>query len=133
MTRAYSVRLILLAALLSGMEMALPYFPLEISHGTFALLSFSISAAALVVRFIAQKDLLNEDLTKPLEESEKETKNVRNSGWFSGRRNRYWFGNANDPGARRTPDQRILRSGGHPYNLLWGNFGRKSWRPGDRQ
>lgn len=59
--RAWSVRLMLLAALLSGLEVALPlmhgFLPLD--PGVFALLSFAATAGAVVARFIAQKGLTN--------------------------------------------------------------------------
>lgn len=59
--RAWSVRLMLLAALLSGLEVALPllqdFFPLD--PGVFALLSFTVTVAAFVARFLPQKGLSN--------------------------------------------------------------------------
>lgn len=55
--RAWSVRLMLLAALLSGAEFALPYFGDKVPPGVFAALGFVVTGAALVARFIAQKGL----------------------------------------------------------------------------
>lgn len=55
--RAWSVRLMLLAALLSGAEFALPYFGDKVPSGVFAALGFVVTGAALVARLIAQKGL----------------------------------------------------------------------------
>ncbi len=61
LVHAWSVRLMLLAALLSGLEVALPlmhgFFPLD--PGVFAMLSFLSTAGAVIARFIAQKGLSN--------------------------------------------------------------------------
>jgi hypothetical protein len=62
LTKAWSVRLIILAALLSGIEVALPIIgqtiePLDlIPPGTFAILSGLTSAGALIARVMAQPD-----------------------------------------------------------------------------
>jgi len=56
--RAYSVRLMLLAAALSGLEVA---GSLPIPAGAFAALSFLTVAAAFVARFVAQKGLSDAD------------------------------------------------------------------------
>lgn len=60
--RAWSVRLTLLAALLSGIEVALPLVGdrLPVPPGIFAGLSFIITAGAFVARFVAQKDVSDE-------------------------------------------------------------------------
>lgn len=55
--KAWSVRLMVLAALLSGAEFALPYFGDKVSPGLFAALGFVVTGAALVARLIAQKGL----------------------------------------------------------------------------
>jgi hypothetical protein len=57
--RAWSSRLMLLAGLLSGLEVVLPLLNgvLPIPPGIFAALSFVTVAAAFVARVIAQKDL----------------------------------------------------------------------------
>lgn len=55
--KAWSVRLMVLAALLSGSEFALPYFGDKVPPGVFAALGFVVTGAALVARFIAQKGL----------------------------------------------------------------------------
>ncbi|WP_376742164.1 hypothetical protein [Ensifer canadensis] len=54
---AWSIRLMLLAALLSGTEVALPFFEYSIPAGIFAALSALTTAAALVARFVAQAPL----------------------------------------------------------------------------
>ncbi len=59
-TRAWSIRLIILAGLLSGLEVALPYFGDFIAPGRFALLSVAVTAGAFVARLTAQKDLEDE-------------------------------------------------------------------------
>lgn len=55
--RAWSVRLIAIAAVLSGFEVALPFLNLPILPGYFALLSGLVTAAALVARIVAQEGL----------------------------------------------------------------------------
>lgn len=57
--RAWSARLMLLAAVLSGVEVALPLLGgvLPIPPGLFAALTCVTVAAAFVARFIAQKGL----------------------------------------------------------------------------
>ncbi|UXN64398.1 hypothetical protein N8E89_00465 [Phyllobacterium sp. A18/5-2] len=59
--KAWSSRLMLLAGLLSGLEVMLPLLDgvLPIPPGIFAALSFVTVAAAFVARVIAQKDLDN--------------------------------------------------------------------------
>lgn len=60
LTRAWSMRLIILASLLSGFEVALPVIretiePLQIvPTGVFAILSFVATAAAGIARVVAQ-------------------------------------------------------------------------------
>lgn len=57
--RAWSIRLILLAGLLSGLEVALPFLDglLPVPPGAFAALSLVTTAGAFVARLVAQKDL----------------------------------------------------------------------------
>lgn len=57
--KAWSVRLLLLAGLLSGLEVALPLIDgvYEIPRGVFAALSAVTVAAAFVARLLAQKGL----------------------------------------------------------------------------
>ena len=55
--KAWSVRLMAVASILSGCEAVLPYTESILPRGTFALLSFVIVTLALFARFIAQKEL----------------------------------------------------------------------------
>ena len=60
--RAWSIRLMLLAGLLSCLEVVLPLLDgvLPIPPGIFAALSFVTVAAAFIARVVAQKDLDND-------------------------------------------------------------------------
>jgi len=51
----------LIAAVLSGIEVALPFFADSIPRGPFALLSFVAVALAFVARLVAQKDFADEN------------------------------------------------------------------------
>lgn len=53
--RAWSARLMLLAALLSGVEIILPFYSDAVPPRTFAALSFLAVAGAFIARFIAQQ------------------------------------------------------------------------------
>jgi len=53
---AWSVRLLFVAAILSGLEAALPYLPLPIPPGALAGLTVVVVAAAFVARIVAQKE-----------------------------------------------------------------------------
>lgn len=53
-SHAWSMRLMLLAAVLSGVEAALPFFTDFIPQGLFGALAGLVSAAALVARIVAQ-------------------------------------------------------------------------------
>jgi hypothetical protein len=55
--KAWSLRLMALAAVLSGVEVALPLFQDAIPRGLFALLSVAAVAGAFVARLVAQKDI----------------------------------------------------------------------------
>jgi len=60
--RAWSIRLMVLAAILSGLEAALPFghnlgWLDWLPGGLFALLTFAVVAAAFVSRIVAQKNL----------------------------------------------------------------------------
>lgn len=55
--KAWSIRLMLLAGVLSGVEIVLPLFADAIPRGAFAALSGVSVAAAFVARLMAQKDL----------------------------------------------------------------------------
>lgn len=54
---AWSVRLMILAALLSGGEAALPLLDLPIPAGLFAILTLLVTVAAFVARFVVQSSL----------------------------------------------------------------------------
>ncbi|RYE43597.1 MAG: hypothetical protein EOP24_27620 [Hyphomicrobiales bacterium] len=54
---AWSVRLMIVAALLSGAEAALPFLDLPIPAGLFAILTLLVTVAAFVARFIVQRSL----------------------------------------------------------------------------
>lgn len=55
--KAWSVRLMLIAGLLSGLEVALPFFAADLPRNLFAGLSALVVGAALVARIVAQKDM----------------------------------------------------------------------------
>ena len=55
--KAWSVRLMVLAALLSGVEVVVPLFADTLPHGVFATLSGLSVSAAFVARLVAQKDV----------------------------------------------------------------------------
>lgn len=55
--RAWSVRFMILAAVLSALEVALPFFEDHFPRGLFAGMSGACVAAAFVARLIAQKDV----------------------------------------------------------------------------
>lgn len=58
--KAWSVRLIVLAAIFSAAEVVVPLFYDAMPRNTFALLSGVTTAAALMARVIMQKDVPNE-------------------------------------------------------------------------
>lgn len=55
--RAWSIRLIVVAGLLSGLEVMIPILGMDWPPGVLALASFVAVAAAFIARLIAQKDL----------------------------------------------------------------------------
>lgn len=55
--KAWSVRLMAFASVLSGCEAILPYASEFLPRGSFAGLSFLIVTGALLSRFMAQKDM----------------------------------------------------------------------------
>jgi len=57
---AWSVRLMALAALLSGVEVALPFLGDFAAPGKLALFTSFVTAGAFVARFVAQKELHDE-------------------------------------------------------------------------
>ena len=54
--RAWSIRLMIAAGILSGVETILPFFSDALPRGLFAVLSFGAVAAAFVARLLAQKE-----------------------------------------------------------------------------
>jgi hypothetical protein len=56
--KAWSIRFIILAGILTGLEVILPMFSVYFPVGTFALLSFGCVVAAFVARIMVQKDLM---------------------------------------------------------------------------
>lgn len=59
--KAWSVRLLVVAAALSGTEVALPFFADSFPRGPFAALSFLAVASAFVARLVAQKEFADEN------------------------------------------------------------------------
>lgn len=57
--KAWSIRLLLLAGVLSAFEVALPFFGDGMPRGTFAALSGLSVGGAFVARLLAQKDMAN--------------------------------------------------------------------------
>lgn len=55
--RSWSLRFIILAGLLSGCEVVLPFFAEQIPQNLFAALSFLAVAAAFIARLVAQKGI----------------------------------------------------------------------------
>ena len=55
--RSWSLRFIILAGVLSGLEVILPFFSDEIPRNIFAALSFVAVSAAFVARLVAQKGI----------------------------------------------------------------------------
>ena len=60
--KAWSFRLVLLAAVLSGLEIVLPYMVDKFPNGVFIMLSFVVTVAALIARVIAQPKMDNSDV-----------------------------------------------------------------------
>ena len=58
--KLWSVRLGVVAGLLSGVEVVLPFFESSMPRGWFALASFFFTVAAVVARAIAQPKLAQE-------------------------------------------------------------------------
>jgi hypothetical protein len=57
LARAWSARLMILAALFSGAEVALPYCTKLVPAGAMAALSLLVVSGAFVMRFLAQKNM----------------------------------------------------------------------------
>lgn len=60
--RAWSIRLLLVAGLLSGIEAALPFITfIPIPQGYLALLAFIATGGAFITRLLAQKNMESSD------------------------------------------------------------------------
>lgn len=59
--RAWSIRLVLLAGVLSAIEVTLPFLEPRFPPGIFAAASGLAAGAAFVARLVAQKGLKNEE------------------------------------------------------------------------
>jgi hypothetical protein len=55
--KAWSIRFMILAGVLSGIEVILPFFAHDIPRGPFAALSFLAVSAAFVSRLVAQRNV----------------------------------------------------------------------------
>jgi hypothetical protein len=55
--KAWSIRLMLLAAVLSGVEVILPFFANSFPRGPFAAMSFLAVAGAFIARLVAQRNI----------------------------------------------------------------------------
>lgn len=55
LTKAWSIRFIILAGILTGLEIILPLFNESIPQNLFAALSFVCVSAALIARLVAQR------------------------------------------------------------------------------
>jgi len=55
--RSWSLRFIILAGILSGIEVILPFFSDEIPRNIFAALSFLAVSAAFIARLVAQRGI----------------------------------------------------------------------------
>ncbi|NBT61381.1 MAG: hypothetical protein EBT02_06340 [Planctomycetia bacterium] len=55
--KAWSIRFMVIAAILSGIEIILPIFGDQIPKNLFAILSFFFVAAAFISRIVAQRDV----------------------------------------------------------------------------
>jgi hypothetical protein len=60
LTRAWSIRLALVAGLLSGLEVLLPLMQDFIPRGPFGAASFVVTVAAVIARLVAQPKLHTE-------------------------------------------------------------------------
>ena len=58
--KAWSVRLIILAGLLSGVEASMPFIDDKMPRGVFAVASLLVTGAAFVARILAQKGIRHE-------------------------------------------------------------------------
>lgn len=54
--KAWSLRLTIVAAILSGLEILLPLYEEDFPRGVFAALAFVVTVGAAIARVVAQKD-----------------------------------------------------------------------------
>lgn len=59
--KAWSIRLMIVAGLLSGVEVVLPLFATDLPRGLFAILSMVTISVAFITRLMAQKDMSDDD------------------------------------------------------------------------
>lgn len=59
--KAWSFRLGILAALLSGVEVILPFFENKFPRGVFAGLAFAVTVSAAVARLVAQPRMADDE------------------------------------------------------------------------
>ncbi len=59
--KAWSARLMLVAAVMSGAEIIIPFFSDAMPRGAFAALSFVAVSGAFIARFVAQKAFYGND------------------------------------------------------------------------
>lgn len=55
--KAWSIRLMIIAGMLSAAEVVIPYFEASLPRGFFSLLSGAVVGSAFVARLVAQKDV----------------------------------------------------------------------------
>ena len=55
--KAWSFRLLILAACLSGLEVIMPYLAEKFPVGVFATISFFVTMAAMIARVVAQPNM----------------------------------------------------------------------------
>lgn len=59
--KAWSIKFIILAGLLSAMEVILPLYIEDMNRGLFAFLSFVATSGAFISRLVAQKSIKEND------------------------------------------------------------------------
>lgn len=57
LAKAWSIRMMILAGVLSGIEIVLPLFASNFPRGVFAVLTFISVFCALIARILAQKEI----------------------------------------------------------------------------
>jgi hypothetical protein len=59
--KAWSIRLMILAGVLSGIEVVLPMYSNDLPRGLFAVLSMGTISAAFIARIMAQRNMGDDD------------------------------------------------------------------------